>query len=133
MPVTVNRKPPVGGNGNAAADWDAGANGTLGLDAPGGFAGTVFGDGLGGFLRGTRIATPAGEVAVEALRRGDLVLTHEGVVRPIRWIGERRVNARSHTEPAMVLPIHIRHDAFGPGQPRRDLWLPTTPSMSTGC
>ena len=60
---------------------------------------------------------------MEALRPGDLVLTHEGAIRPIRWIGERRANARAHPEPAMVLPIRIRRDAFGPGQPRRDLWV----------
>jgi hypothetical protein len=58
---------------------------------------------------------------VEALRPGDLVLTHEGEALPVRWIGERRVNARSHPEPSVVLPIRIRRDAFGPGRPHRDL------------
>ncbi|MBN9562150.1 MAG: Hint domain-containing protein [Alphaproteobacteria bacterium] len=73
------------------------------------------------FLRGTRIATPSGEVAVEALRPGDLVLTHDGEALPVRWVGERRVSARAHPEPSVVLPIRIRRDAFGPGRPHRDL------------
>jgi predicted Zn-dependent protease len=73
------------------------------------------------FLRGTRIATPGGEVAVEALRPGDLVLTHDGEALPVRWIGERRANARAHPEPSVVLPIRVRRDAFGRGRPHRDL------------
>jgi hypothetical protein len=37
------------------------------------------------FLQGTRILTPNGEMAVEALPTGDAVLTQSGAVRPIRY------------------------------------------------
>jgi hypothetical protein len=43
------------------------------------------------FLATTRIATPAGEVSVEALAVGDAVLTLQGEARRIVWIGEGRV------------------------------------------
>jgi hypothetical protein len=37
------------------------------------------------FLQGTRILTPNGEMAVEALPTGDAVLTQSGAVQPIRY------------------------------------------------
>ena len=39
------------------------------------------------FLRGTMIACPDGERAVEALSIGDLVLTAGGAARAVQWIG----------------------------------------------
>jgi hypothetical protein len=81
----------------------------------------LYGAALACYLRGTRIATPSGDVAIEALRPGDLVLTHRGEALPVVWIGHRRVEAARHPEPARVLPVRIRAGAFGPGLPRRDL------------
>jgi len=60
------------------------------------------------FVAGTLIATPEGEVAVECLRPGDLVLTHDHGPQPLRWIGKRRVAATgSHA------PIRIAPNTFG--------------------
>jgi collagen type I alpha len=79
--------------------------------------------GLACYVAGTRIATPVGEVLVEGLAVGDLVLTAEGRVAPVRWTGRRRVDCSLHPRPHDVLPIRIAVDAFGPGRPRRDLYL----------
>lgn len=72
------------------------------------------------FLAGTLIATPHGEVAVEHLQPGDLVLTAEGGSLPVRWIGRQSVAAR-FADPAVALPIRITAGALGGGLPKRDL------------
>ncbi len=75
------------------------------------------------YLRGTRIATPAGERAVESLAAGDLVLTQSGEARPITWIGHRRIDCRRHRRPRDVFPVRVRAGAFGDRLPARDLRL----------
>ncbi len=76
-----------------------------------------------GFLRGTRIGTPAGEVAVEALRVGHEVLTVDGRICPIRRIGERRATAVQAATERGLRPIRITAGALGRLRPRRDLLL----------
>lgn len=56
------------------------------------------------FAAGTRIAVPGGEVAVETLRPGDLVLTREAGAQPVRWIGQRTVAARGRFAPVEFAP-----------------------------
>ena len=75
------------------------------------------------FAAGVRITTPAGEVPVEELAVGDLVLTLDGTAQPIRWIGQRRVDCRRHPAPASIMPVRVQAHAFGSGQPARDLFL----------
>ena len=75
------------------------------------------------FAAGTRIATPDGEVAVEALRPGDHVRLASGGVADVRWVGHRRVWCDRHPRPHGVFPVRIRAGAFAPGQPARDLLL----------
>ncbi len=75
---------------------------------------------------GTRVLTTRGEVAVEALREGDLVATllggGEGAgLAPVRWLGHRTLDLRAHPEPAAVRPVRVRAGALGEGRPHRDL------------
>jgi autotransporter passenger strand-loop-strand repeat protein len=73
------------------------------------------------FYPGTRIATPDGEVAVESLRAGGLVLTANGV-KPVRWMGESHVATR-FADKQRTLPVRITAGALGNGLPQRDLLL----------
>ena len=113
------------------------------VDLAGNFAGEVFQlvpDGVDGTLvrlantvatpapcyaAGTRILTAQGERAVEDLRAGDLVvaLRGPGGLRPVRWVGWRRIDIARHPRPELVLPVRVRRGAFGAGMPHRDLRL----------
>ncbi|MEQ9258100.1 MAG: Hint domain-containing protein [Roseovarius sp.] len=75
------------------------------------------------FCPGTMILTPEGEVAVELLRAGDLVLDEEGQRHEIVWAGRREIVV--HDLPAFEpwRPVRLRAGALGPGLPRRDTWL----------
>jgi hypothetical protein len=78
---------------------------------------------IGCFAAGTRILTPRGPVAIEALAVGEPVLTASGAAAPIRWLGHRRVTCARHPDPAAVYPVCIRAGAFADGLPQRDLLL----------
>lgn len=60
------------------------------------------------FVAGTLIATPEGDVSVEDLEPGDLVLTQDDGPQALRWIGTRVVPAQ-----ADFAPILIRAGTFG--------------------
>ena len=73
------------------------------------------------FCEGTRILTRQGEIAVEDLRVGDLVITHPAGMRPICWLGQFGVSLARHPRPEQAAPIRIRRNAMAAGVPKRDL------------
>ncbi len=76
------------------------------------------------FTKGTRLLTLRGEMPVESLSVGDLVVTLSGkgaVLKPVTWIGSTAFDAGSHPRPDEVRPIRIRAGALGDGLPHRDL------------
>jgi hypothetical protein len=74
------------------------------------------------FMAGTLVRTPEGEVAVETLRRGDLVMTAEGGVQPVAWLGRQTVSTR-FADPLRSWPIRVKAGALGENVPARDLLL----------
>jgi hypothetical protein len=77
------------------------------------------------YCGGTLILSERGDVPVEDLAIGDMVVTADGTQKPIRWIGRRTI--RTHggrylfADPLLVNPIRIRAGALGENLPRRDL------------
>lgn len=71
------------------------------------------------FAAGTMIATSEGEVAVETLKIGDLVLTARGKMIPVKWIGLQRAGKR--VAALNKLPVRISEGALAPGKPNRNL------------
>jgi len=74
------------------------------------------------FVAGVRIAAPEGEIAVERLRIGDLVLTASGESRRVAWIGRSTVASR-FADPIRSCPIRIKTGALGHNIPCRDLLI----------
>jgi len=60
------------------------------------------------FVAGTMIATAKGDMPVEKLTCGDLVLTKDAGFQPIRWIGKRVLPAQGD-----MAPIEIKRNTFG--------------------
>lgn len=75
------------------------------------------------FLRGTLIATPTGDRAIDSLRIGDRVITADDGVAALKWIGVRRFRGRFFRWPEGLRPVLVKRGALGRGLPRRDLYL----------
>src|SRR3984957_42313 len=73
-------------------------------------------------MSGTRVLTPSGEVAVETLKRSDMVMTTDGRSVPVTWVGLQTVSTR-FADPLRILPIRIKAGALGDNVPSRDFLL----------
>ena len=73
------------------------------------------------FTSGTMIRTPEGEVPVEDIGVGDLVLTRDNGLQPVRWTGARHVTAPEIAANSALAPVRIAAGALGPNLPARDL------------
>jgi autotransporter passenger strand-loop-strand repeat protein len=118
-------------SGSALSVSDGSATQAITVD-PTGLTGTTFylsSDGSGGtdvtpcFAAGTRIGTARGDVAVEALRPGDLVHLVAGGTTEVVWLGHRKVRPRGSSRAADLQPVRVAAHAFGLGRPCRDLRL----------
>ena len=75
------------------------------------------------FLTGTSILTDKGEIAVENLVIGDRVVTAEGKLEPVKWIGYQTVKPNQVKQPLRGYPILIKAGALGNNLPQRDLYV----------
>jgi hypothetical protein len=74
------------------------------------------------FMAGTMIRTPEGERAFETIKRGDLVLTTDGVAKKVCWLGRQTVSS-VFADPVRSWPIRIKAGALAENIPSRDLLL----------
>lgn len=73
------------------------------------------------FARNTLITTRRGDVPVQDLRLGDMILTADRGYQPLRWLAARRLSAVDLAQAPNLRPIRIRAGALGCGLPQRDL------------
>jgi len=81
------------------------------------------------YCRGTRIRTATGEVAVEALRIGDLVATAAGDALPLKWIGRRSYRDWLAVGNDDAQPILFKAGSLSAGVPARDLYVSSEHAM----
>lgn len=73
------------------------------------------------FAQGTKITTQRGAVAIEKLVAGDMILTKDNGLQPIRWVGSREVSAAELAKAPQLRPIRINAGALGVQLPATDL------------
>jgi Ca2+-binding RTX toxin-like protein len=78
---------------------------------------TVENTGVVCFAGGTRILTPHGEVPIERLRVGDLVVTRDNGAQPIVWTGARQLSAQELALNSKLKPIWLAPDLTGGDAP----------------
>ena len=72
------------------------------------------------FATGTTILTPDGERAIETLKPGDRVVTHDGRSTPVIWVARQTVANPRGVELGRK-PVRIDAGALGPDLPNRPL------------
>ncbi len=73
------------------------------------------------FVAGALIATPRGNVPVETLLAGDLVMTQDSGPQPLVWTNRIRLMPEDLAKAPNQRPVRIRQGALGAGLPRRDV------------
>lgn len=73
------------------------------------------------FVRGTLILTGNGPRPVESLRCGDLIVTRDSGVQPIRWIGSQTLTSENLCTSPKNRPIRISAGALALNVPSQDL------------
>ncbi len=71
--------------------------------------------------RGALIRTEHGDRPVESLYEGDLILTRDNGLQPLRWIGRRSFGPDELAMNPKLQPVRIPAGSLGLGQPTRDL------------
>ncbi|MFV0294428.1 MAG: Hint domain-containing protein [Paracoccus sp. (in: a-proteobacteria)] len=73
------------------------------------------------FVRGSIVKTISGDVPIEQLSSGDMVLTRDNGYQMIRWIGSRKLSSQALERNVKLRPVRIRAGALGEGLPVSDL------------
>ena len=71
----------------------------------------------------TLIATPRGEVPIQALKSGDKVITRDNGGQTVSWVGMRPISGRQFLTMPHLRPILIRKGCLGKNLPDRDIMV----------
>ncbi|MEM8870145.1 MAG: Hint domain-containing protein [Pseudomonadota bacterium] len=82
--------------------------------------------------RGVLVMTEHGARPVEDLEVGDLVLTRDTGLQPVRWIGSRTLSGHNLAAKPDLRPIRIAAGALGDALPTRDLLVSPHHRMMIG-
>ena len=80
------------------------------------------------FAAGSLIATPRGEILVEDLTIGDVVLTHDGRPVPVKWVGRQNVMRIFGAADRLKL-VRFSAGCLSDGLPHSDLTVTTDHAM----
>ncbi|MDE9449407.1 Hint domain-containing protein [Aliiroseovarius sp. Z3] len=105
---------------NAANGYASTVNGTAVVDTHQ-VTITIFGETEVCFVRGTEILTDLGPRRIETLRVGDLVMTRDNGLQPLRWISASKVSRDRRRGNSQLDPVAIEPDTFAPGVPGKTL------------
>lgn len=72
---------------------------------------------------GSKVLTPEGQVRVQALKIGDLVVTKHNGNQPVSWVGRKQVNPLVLKDNPEFNAIFIEQNAFGKNLPDEDLFV----------
>ena len=75
------------------------------------------------FTQGALIATPNGEIAVQNLKTGDIILNAAGEEVTLRWIAKSHFSWSQMLFSRNLWPVHIPAGHLGNGTPHSDLWV----------
>ena len=79
------------------------------------------------FAAGTMISTTKGEVAVQDLMAGDMIVTADGRAVPVKWLGYQDLFPSNVTQ--HMQPVRIRTGALGDNVPNADLVVTANHAM----
>lgn len=74
-----------------------------------------------GLCAGANLRTPCGGRRIENIRKGDLVVTRDNGLQPVRLVWKRTVTAAEMAADPSLAPVRLRPRAIGPMMPQRDL------------
>ncbi len=77
--------------------------------------------GATGLCAGANLRTPCGARRVEFIRAGDLVVTRDNGLQPVRMIWTKTITAAEIAADPSLAPIVLRSRAIGPMMPQRDV------------
>lgn len=77
--------------------------------------------GATGLCAGANLRTPCGERHVEYLRKGDLIVTRDNGLQPVRMVWSRTITLNEIAADPSLAPVVLSPRAIGPMMPKRTL------------